>query len=52
MSPENQAFVPEVPWTQVRGFRNVLVHQYLGVDIEFVWSIVVDDLPVLMEKAK
>jgi uncharacterized protein with HEPN domain len=27
------------------------VHQYLGIDLEFVWSIVVEDLPLLEEKA-
>jgi uncharacterized protein with HEPN domain len=52
ISPEHQALEPEVPWKQVRGFRNVLVHQYLGIDLEFVWSIVVEDLPVLKEKAE
>jgi len=40
ISPEHQALEPEVPWQQVRAFRNVLVHQYLGIDVEFVWSVV------------
>jgi uncharacterized protein with HEPN domain len=35
----------------VRGFRNILVHRYLGIDLEFVWSVIVEDLPVLREKA-
>lgn len=30
ISPEHQALTPDVPWQQVRGFRNILVHQYLG----------------------
>jgi uncharacterized protein with HEPN domain len=51
ISPEHQALEPEVPWQHVRGFRNIVVHQYLGIDLEFVWSIVVDDLPILKEKA-
>jgi len=34
---------------QVRAFRNVLVHQYLGIDLEFIRSIVVDDLPALKQ---
>ena len=33
----------------MRGFRNILVHQYLGIDIDFIWGILVDDLPVLAE---
>ena len=51
ISEEHRALEPDVPWQEVRGFRNVLVHQYLGIDLEFVWSIVVDDLPALKEKA-
>lgn len=47
ISPENQALRPEMPWQQVRGFRNILVHQYLGIDIDFVWRVIVEDLPVL-----
>jgi uncharacterized protein with HEPN domain len=31
----------------VTGFRNVLVHDYLGIDVERVWNILRKDLPVL-----
>jgi uncharacterized protein with HEPN domain len=50
ISPENQDLEPDVPWQQVRGFRNVLVHQYLGIDLEFVWQVVDEDLPTLRIK--
>ena len=36
-----------VPWRAVSGFRNVLVHGYLGIDLEMVWSVVENDLPEL-----
>ena len=38
---------PEIPWTQVIGMRNLLVHEYFGLDIEEVWSTAVNDLPLL-----
>lgn len=35
----------DVPWTAIAGFRNVLVHDYLGLNLERIWSIVERDLP-------
>jgi len=40
---------PEIPWPQIRGFRNILVHQYFGVDIDVVRDVVVRYLPPLAE---
>ena len=31
---------PEIPWNKIAGIRNVLAHQYLGVDLSLVWNIV------------
>ena len=40
----------DVPWRDIAGFRNVLVHQYLGVDLDYVWRVVEDDLPALKQQ--
>lgn len=40
---------PAVPWRSVSGFRNVLAHGYLSVDLEVVWSVVEQDVPALEE---
>ena len=39
---------PEVPWRQLIATRNRLIHGYLGIDNDTLWSIVRDDLPVLL----
>ncbi len=41
---------PEVPWKSVIGLRNVLIHNYLGVDIVVVWGNIKHELPTLKEQ--
>ena len=36
-----------VPWEEIAGFRNVVVHDYLGLDFEEIWEIIENDLPSL-----
>lgn len=43
---------PEVDWRAVAAFRNVLVHDYLGLDLYEVWEIVEHDLPDLKPKVE
>ena len=42
-----KATEPAVPWNAISGFRNVLAHNYLGIDLAVVWSVVEKDLPEL-----
>jgi len=43
---------PDVEWQDIKDFRNLLTHEYFGVDLEIVWKIIEDDLPGLMEAIK
>lgn len=38
---------PEIPWPQIRGLRNILVHEYFGVDVQLVFEVVETYLPPL-----
>lgn len=47
LSPELRARQPQVDWRGIGGFRNVLVHNYLGINLDRVWTVIQNDLPKL-----
>ena len=47
LSEELKAAHPEIEWHRIAAFRNVLVHDYLGIDVEKVWEITQRDVPEL-----
>lgn len=49
LSDEIKRSEPQIPWRELAGFRNVIVHGYLGVDLGAVWLVVEQDLPALSE---
>ena len=38
---------PDIPWKQIAGARDILVHEYFAVQLRRAWQILEDDLPVL-----
>jgi uncharacterized protein with HEPN domain len=38
---------PQVPWPQIVALRNVVVHEYFGLNLQQVWMVLVRDLPAL-----
>lgn len=42
----------DVEWQDVKDFRNLLIHEYFGVDLGIVWKVVRDDLPGLLNGVK
>ena len=44
---EIEARFPDVPWASMRGMRNIVVHEYFGIDVEIVWVTASRDLPEL-----
>ncbi|MDZ7696736.1 MAG: DUF86 domain-containing protein [Deltaproteobacteria bacterium] len=43
---------PDVEWQDIKDFRNLLSHEYFGVDLEIVWNVIKDDLPILLSAAE
>ena len=52
VSAPTQVANPQIPWSQIIGTRNRLVHGYDQMDYDVLWRIVNDELPALVEQLK
>jgi uncharacterized protein with HEPN domain len=48
VTPETRAELPSIPFAQIVSMRHRLIHAYFDVDLDIVWTTVVDDLPPLL----
>ena len=44
--------MPDFPAKEARGMRNVLVHDYEGVNVERIWDTAINDIPVLRQSVE
>lgn len=49
VSPELRKKYPVIPWKEIAGMRDVLIHDYMGVDLNIVWNVVTSDLLEIKE---
>ena len=50
LSPELRQRYPHVPWVQIVGLRNRIVHEYFGLDWQLLWGTAVEDIPLLRQQ--
>jgi uncharacterized protein with HEPN domain len=43
LSAEAKQAYPDIPWLDIKDFRNLLAHEYFGVDLEIVWNTIQND---------
>jgi uncharacterized protein with HEPN domain len=43
---------PEIPWAEMLAIRNIVIHEYHGVNIRIIWQTVKEDLPPLVSPLK
>lgn len=41
---------PDIEWKKIAGLRDILVHEYFGIDLEVLWDIIENKLPVLKQE--
>lgn len=49
VSKETMGAIPSLPWQEMRGMRNMLIHEYGDVDLNIIWDTMRIDLPPLVE---
>lgn len=50
ISPAIRRLHPNIPWNEMNGMRNLLIHEYFGVDITTVWHTAKRHLPLLKKQ--
>ena len=48
VSAEGRDRCPQIPWNDIVGMRNRVVHAYFDIDLQLVWDTIIDDLPPLI----
>lgn len=41
---------PLVPWKQIVGARDKVIHEYFGVDLDIIWKTIIEDIPVFKQQ--
>lgn len=48
--PKVEFLYPEIPWVDIRGIRNLIIHEYFRVNLNIIWQTIQTDLPPLIQR--
>ena len=43
---------PEIPWPQIVAMRNIITHEYFGIDLRLTWDVINSDLPTFKKEVE
>ena len=52
ISDDLKARYPDILWQEIRAFRNMITHEYFGIDVKIVWDVVQHELGTLKQQVK
>ena len=52
VSKESRDIFPQIPWSDIIGMRNRLIHAYFEINLDILWKTLTDDLPPLIDEIK
>ncbi|MGA2091332.1 MAG: DUF86 domain-containing protein [Endomicrobiales bacterium] len=52
LSSEFRKKYPEIPWKNMAGMRDKLIHEYFGIDNEILWMVIKKDLPSIKDEIR
>ena len=50
ISPSYKKKWSDIPWRDIAGMRDILVHEYFGITISMIWKVATEDIPILKEQ--
>ncbi len=50
--PEMRARYPDVEWNKIAGLRDIVAHEYFGLDEDILWDVVQNRIPVLLDRIR
>ena len=48
--PEVRTQHPEIDWQKIAGLRDIVIHEYFGLDVEIIWDVITREVPALLRQ--